>query len=47
MGALLTVLVKAENNKCAMYFDEENIWLACLLIVSAFQILSAKGQNNN
>lgn len=47
VGALLTVLVKAKRNKCTVHFNEEDIWLACLLIVLAFQIVSGKGQNNN
>lgn len=47
MGTLLTVLGKAKRNKCTVCFNEENIWLACLLIVLVFQTVSGKGQNNN
>lgn len=47
MAALLTALVKARRNKCTMCLDEENIQLACVLVVPGFQIVPREEQNNN
>jgi len=47
MGALLTVLVKARRSRCAMYSDEQNIQLACVLVVLGFQSLPRKEQNGS